>query len=306
MDEYKIHEALRKLKTFLVEDLSHTYVRFIRRRTWVEKQTRDKLAAYATLFHALENALVMLAPILPFLSESLYQHMFKDAGSKYPETVHLLDWPECDKKWANDSLDAEMDAVRTILSTAAVARMAKGLKQRQPVRNVAVATDSKTVRNALTTYSALLAEQANTHILTGTSKRGASRYESGTSAGRFAKAEFADGSVYLDLKLTKDELAEGLARDAVRRMQQMRKEMDLKVDSYVHAYIVAPSDKAASMLRSKGKYLAREIRAKGLTISIRKLDVKVPFYTKTWQIDQETYEFGLCEVSRLKEKSVRT
>jgi isoleucyl-tRNA synthetase len=305
MDEYKVHEALRTLKTFLVEDLSHTYVRFIRRRTWVEKQTRDKLAAYSTLFYALENALVMLAPILPFLSESLYQHMFKDAQYKYPETVHLLDWPAYDEKWINDSLDAEMDAVRTILSTAAVARMARGLKQRQPVRNVAVATDSEAVRNALTTYSALLAEQANTHTVTRTSKRGASRYESATNSGRYAKAEFADGSVYLDLKLTKDELAEGLARDAVRRMQQMRKEMDLEVDSYVHVYIIAPSDKAAGLLRSKAKYLSHEVRAKRLTISTRRSEVKAPFYAKTWQIDQETYEFGLCEVSRLKEKSVR-
>ena len=302
MDEYKVHEALRKIKAFLVEDLSHTYVRYIRRRTWVEKQTRDKLAAYATLYYALENALVMLAPILPFLSESLYQHMFKDAKAKSPETVHLLDWPKFDEKWISDSLDAEMDAARAILSTAALARNQKGLKQRQPVRNIAVATDSKTVRNALTTYSALLAEQANTHTLRGTSKAGASKYESGTGTGRFAKAEFADGSIYIDLKLTRDELAEGLARDAVRRMQQMRKEMDLKVDSYVHAYIVVPSSKAAALLRSKNKYLTHEVRAKKLTIGTHKPESKAPFYTKSWQIDQETYEFGLCEVSRLKEK----
>jgi isoleucyl-tRNA synthetase len=199
-----------------------------------------------------------------------------------------------------------MEVARAILSKTAVARMAKGLKQRQPVRNVVVATDSKTVRNAITTYSSLLREQANTHTLTGISKRAASGYENGASSGRYGKAEFADGSVYIDLKLTKDELAEGLARDAVRRMQQMRKEMDLKVDSYVHAYIVAPSDKTASLLRSKGKYLAREVRAKRLTVSTRKSTVRAPFYTKTWQIDRETYEFGLCEVSRLKEKSVRT
>ena len=305
MDEYRVHEALRKLKTFLVEDLSHTYVRFIRRRTWVEKETRDKLAAYATLCHALETALVMLAPILPFLSESLYQHMFRESEPKQPKTVHLLDWPEYDAKWVNDSLDAEMEVARAILSTTAVARMAKGLKQRQPVRNVVVATDSKTARNAITTYSSLLEEQANTHNLTRVSKRAASRYESEASSGRYGKAEFADGSVYIDLKLTKDELAEGLARDAVRRMQQMRKEMDLRVDSYVHAYIVAPSEPTASSLRSKAKYLAREVRAKRLAVSTRKSTVKAPFYTKTWQIDGETYEFGLCEVSRLKERSAR-
>jgi isoleucyl-tRNA synthetase len=75
---------------------------------------------------------------------------------------------------------------------------------------------------------------------------------------RFAKEDFAEGSVFLDLKLSKSELAEGLARDAVRRMQQMRKEMDLKVDSFVHAYVVAPSDKSASLLKSKRDYIAGE------------------------------------------------
>ena len=78
--------------------------------------------------------------------------------------------------------------------------------------------------------------------------------------------------------------------------------MDLKVDSFVHAYIVAPSEEAADLLQTKNKYLAREVRAKRLTISTRKSEVKAPFYTKTWQIDQETYEFGLCEISRLKQK----
>jgi isoleucyl-tRNA synthetase len=306
MDEYRVHEALRKLKAFLVEDLSHTYVRFIRRRTWVERQTRDKLAAYAALYHALESALIMLAPVLPFLPESVYQNMFKETAPKQPETVHLLEWPEYDEKWINDSLEDEMEAVRAILSTAAVARMAKGLKQRQPIRSLSVVTDSKTVRSAMTTYSALLKEQANTHTLTSAGSRATPKYEAGVSSGRYGKAEFADGSLYLDSKLTRDELAEGLARDAVRRMQQMRKEMDLKVDSYVHAYVVAPTEKKAKLLRSKGKYLAHEVRAKRLAISTRKSTPKGPFYTKTWQIDRETYEFGLCEVSRLKEKTTRS
>jgi isoleucyl-tRNA synthetase len=305
MDEYRVHEALRKLKTFLVEDLSHTYVRFIRRRTWVEKQTRDKLAAYATLYHALRAALAMLTPILPFITESLYQNMFKDAEPKSAETVHLLDWPEYNRKWISDSLELEMDAARVVLSTVAVARMAKALKQRQPVPRIAVATDSRAVRKALTTYSELLEEQANTHSLTGISKQGASKFESGTTAGRFAKADFADGTVYLDLKLTQDDLAEGLARDAVRRMQQMRKEMDLQVDSYVHAYIVAPSTKSASLLRRKNKYLAHEVRAKKLAISTSKPETKEAFYTKTWQIDEGTFEFGLSEISRSKEKTPR-
>ncbi len=300
MDEYKIHEAVRKLKTFLVEDLSHTYVRFIRRRTWVEKRTRDKLAAYSTLYAALKAALAMLTPITPFLTESIYQHMFRNAEPKHPQTVHLLDWPEFDEKWIDDSLEEEMNATKDVLSTVALARMQNALKQRQPVPRMIVASDSKTLRRALKTYSILLLEQANTRKLTSATKNATPKFD---GAPHLAKAEFAEGAVYLDLKLSKSELAEGLARDAVRRLQQMRKEMDLKVDSYVNAYIFAPSTKAANLLKSKRTYIAGEVRAKRLTISTKKVQVDAPYYTKTWQIATETYEFGLREIGKSSRRS---
>lgn len=196
-----------------------------------------------------------------------------------------------------------MDAARAVLSALAVARMEKNLKQRQPVRQIVVATGSELTRKALKTYSSLMLEQANTRFLRGIRKTSAARYETASKAQRFAKAEFADGTVYIDLKLTQKELADGLARDAVRRLQQMRKEMDLKVDSYVHAYVLAPSRKSASLLNSKRGYIAHEIRAKKLIITTEEMDVSAPYYTKIWQIDEENYQFSLCESSLVKTKA---
>jgi isoleucyl-tRNA synthetase len=296
MDDYKVHEALRKLKTFLVEDLSHTYIRYVRRRTWVEKRTPDKQIAYATLYSALKSALTMLTPIIPFLTESIYQHMFRNAEPKNPETVHLLEWPKSDSKWIIDSLEEEMKAAQSVISTIAVIRMDKGVKQRQPVPQILVTSESKTLRNALKTYTVLLREQANTRRFKPVSKDSLSRF---TDSERFAKTDFSEGTVLVDLKLSKSELAEGLARDAVRRMQQMRKEMDLKVDSFVHAYVVAPSKKEASLLKMKSSYIAGEVRAKQLKITTGEMKVRQPYYTKRWQIDGVTFEFGLCETSKL-------
>jgi hypothetical protein len=82
----------------------------------------------------------------------------------------------------------------------------------------------------------------------------------------------------------------------------MRKEMDLKVDSYVHAYILAPSTNAAKLLKGKRTYIAGEVRAKQLIISTKKEETDAPYHTKTWQINSETYEFGLCEKTKLDEK----
>lgn len=85
----------------------------------------------------------------------------------------------------------------------------------------------------------------------------------------------------------------------------MRKEMDLKVDSYVYAYILAPSAKAVTLLKSKQKYVTNEVRAKKLTITTRKTTADAPYYTKTWRIDADTYEFGLCELTKLPGKRKR-
>jgi len=300
MDEYKVHEALRKLKTFLVEDISHTYIRYVRRRTWVEKRTQDKQVAYATLYSALESALIMLTPTIPYLTESIYQHMFRNAHSKNPATVHLLKWPKPDSKWIVDSLEEEMKAAQSVISTVAVVRMGKSLKQRQPVPQILVTTESKPFRNALKTYAALLREQTNTRRLKPVSKDSLSSF---TDSERYAKTDFPEGTVLVDLKLSKSELAEGLARDAVRRMQQMRKEMDLKVDSFVHAYVVAPSKKEANLLKIKSGYIAGEVRAKKLKILTGEVKVRQPYYTKRWQIDGATFEFGLCETSKLNRKT---
>lgn len=303
MDEYKVHEAIRNLKTFLIDDLSHTYIRYIRRRTWVEKGTRDKLAAYATLYLALKSALIMLAPIAPFLSEMIYQNMFKNAEPKHPPTIHLMNWPTYDQKRIDTKLDAEMHAVQAITSATALARGGKSIKQRQPVRKIIVATDSKTVRGALKTYATLLTDQTNTKGIKTTTKDQGRLYEQSENASRFAKGEFTDGLVYVDLKLSQSDLAEGLARDIVRRMQQMRKEMDLKVDSYVEGTVIGPSN-SIKQLQSKQRYIAHEVRAKKLTLCTEKEQDE--YYQKTWEIDGVKFELGLKEISSKNRKLERT
>jgi isoleucyl-tRNA synthetase len=166
-----------------------------------------------------------------------------------------------------------------------------------------VASDSKITRKALKTYSDLLLEQMNTRSLSGISNEKKSRYEQPESSEQFAKSSFPDGALYLDLKLTPEDIAEGLARDVVRRIQQMRKEMDLKVDSYIEANLVVPQ-KIEKLLKTQQHYLAHEVRAKRLTISAEKKDFPEGF-SKTWEINKENYEFTLRELSSTKRKQAR-
>jgi isoleucyl-tRNA synthetase len=195
-----------------------------------------------------------------------------------------------------------MRMTQTLLSTVAELRMAKALKQRQPVPQILVASKSPLVKKALTTYSSLLRDQANSRRLRSVSTTSFSNPDQN----RFADAKFAEGTIFLDLKLTKNELAEGLARDVVRRMQQMRKEMDLKVDAFVHAYLIAPSPREAALLKSKKQYIAGEVRAKQIKISSGEVKIQLPYYTKRWQIDGATFKFGLREASKETHKGSAT
>jgi hypothetical protein len=83
----------------------------------------------------------------------------------------------------------------------------------------------------------------------------------------------------------------------------MRKEMDLRVDSFVHAYVIAPSGKEAALLKSRRGYIAGEVRAKEIKITIGEMKIQHPYYTKRWQINGATYEFGLCETAKLTTKT---
>jgi len=78
--------------------------------------------------------------------------------------------------------------------------------------------------------------------------------------------------------------------------------MDLKVDSFVYAYLVAPSKYEAALLKTKSDYIAGEVRAKELTITGDGTKIEPPYYTKKWEINGTSFEFGLCETSKLAQK----
>jgi isoleucyl-tRNA synthetase len=165
MEGYRIHEAVRTLRGFLVEDLSHNYIRLVRKRTWVERENPDKLASYAVLSHALRQAAIMLGPFTPFIAEGLYQGMLQSAEPKSPVTIHALDWPAPRGVWRNDELERRLDICQRVISAAAMARMKAGLKLRQPVRSVTVVTAKDEVRDVMLQMKSLLLDQMNTRSL---------------------------------------------------------------------------------------------------------------------------------------------
>jgi len=165
MEKMSFHLAARALREFMIEDLSHWYVRLVRRRFWLEKNSPDKLAAYAVLYHALKNWVSLAAPIIPFLTETIHRESFRNASTKQLETVHMNSWPRFDQKQINKTLEEEMNIVRHISEAVASARQSKKIKLRQPVSTILVVSDRPVVKRTIKSLRDTLLLQTNSKAI---------------------------------------------------------------------------------------------------------------------------------------------
>ncbi len=132
LDNYRIPEAGRALQEF-VDDLSNWYLRRSRQRYWVKDMTQDKINAYMTLYAALVTTVKAAAPMVPFLSESIYRNLVGSLDSSAPESVHLCDFPEVQEQWIDQKLEQDMDEVLKIVVLGRAARNGANRKNRQPL-----------------------------------------------------------------------------------------------------------------------------------------------------------------------------
>lgn len=160
-DGLEVHEAARILRDFIVEDVSRWYLRLIRRRVWEESDTPSKRAAYATLYVALRTWILMAAPIMPFLSEYLYQNFVRPAEPDMPESVHMALLPEPDTSLINKDLEGKMEIIRKITEYALSARMKGGIKLRRPLRTLYISPSSQEVQDAVRELQGLLTQAVN-------------------------------------------------------------------------------------------------------------------------------------------------
>lgn len=133
LDKYDITTACQSIEEF-IDELSNWYVRRSRRRFWKSENDGDKNDAYETLHYTLLETSKLLAPFMPFLSDALYQ------GLNGPEeSVHLESFPEANEQFIDESLNEKMHDAQTIVTLGHAARDQKGIKVRQPLREVMVA-----------------------------------------------------------------------------------------------------------------------------------------------------------------------
>ena len=132
MTNYRLPEAGKALQDF-VDDLSNWYVRRSRARYWAHGMEQDKVNAYMTLYTALVNVIKLAAPMVPFMTEEIYQNLVRSVDKNAEESIHLCSYPEADEALVDRELEENMQHVRDIVVLGRAARNESGIKNRQPI-----------------------------------------------------------------------------------------------------------------------------------------------------------------------------
>jgi len=251
MDAYDIPNALKPVLPF-IEDASNWYVRRSRRRFWKAGDDTDKNNAYRTLHYVLVQLSLVMAPFTPFLAEELYQKL---TGG---ESVHLLDWPVVGR--VNELLIQDMNTVREYVNAGLSIRAKERQKVRQPLASVSIPTAGQIID-----FEEILIDELNVKkVIIGTEEFG------------------------LDLVLTDELRAEGVAREIVRHIQAARKDAGLNIDDRIklslkteddttqkaieeHSFTIVDETLATSLDEGTYEYVTSvKIEGHELTISLEK------------------------------------
>ncbi len=140
LSNYKIPEAGKALDSF-VDDLSNWYVRRSRERFWAKGMEQDKINAYLTLYNCLVTISKAAAPMIPFMTEEIYQNLVRSIDENAAESIHLLDYPVCDENMVDAELEKNMGNLLDVVVLGRAARNLSGIKNRQPIGNMFIKAD---------------------------------------------------------------------------------------------------------------------------------------------------------------------
>ncbi len=317
--QFSVHRFMRDVKAF-IDDLSRWYLRRSRRRIWKNEDNEDKLAAYQTLWECLVTSVKLLAPVIPFATEAMYQVLVRHHDGDAPVSVHLCDLPRPGAIDVDEDLQDSVEAVRALIEQGHAARQHAGLRIRQPVGEIRVVSEYKDIAEKLKPLVPLILEELNVkevgfvdsvedfyvrsarleakvggpkykrhfnplkealaaidieELETQLENAGEVVLESGGETFRVPRQEVtidkvtAEGwelsaaggfLVALDTRLTDDLIREGLARDLVRKIQNLRKKLDLQMADRIRLTYTAP-DHVAEIIEAFREYLAAEVQA---------------------------------------------
>jgi len=161
LENYRIPEAARALDSF-VDEMSNWYVRRGRERFWAKGMEQDKINAYMTLYTALVTVAKVAAPMIPFMSEEIYQNLVRSIDPLASESIHLCDFPTADSAFVDKELEKNMEEVLDIVVMGRACRNNANIKNRQPIGQMYV----KAPFELSNFYQEIIEEELNVKAIT--------------------------------------------------------------------------------------------------------------------------------------------
>lgn len=344
METFEIHKAARAMEGFIIDDFSNWYLRRSRKRVWVEEKTDDKLAGYSTMYELFVGVSQLLAPFIPFITESMYQNL---RSNSMPESVHLCNAVPFKKTMVKPDLEQGMEQVRALVEAGRALRSKVGIKGRHPlasatiicskkeqqmttplldlikdelnIKTITYATDTSHFMTKLVKpkYSHLgpkykekakpIAEALKTmdshHIYEQLMKKKTVTIPLGKETitltmddfdiveqekDHVAKTIVGDMTLFFNTCITPELEAEGLARELIRRIQSMRKELNLHVEDRISTEI-ALNATTIKTLEPWKTHITEETRSKKVSFVTKPRGSLV----KQWVIDDVTTDIGI-------------
>jgi len=320
-EDFNLMKFCLEAEAFVEDRLSNWYVRRNRRRFWKSERTDDKLAAYQTLYTVLTTLTKLFAPVMPFLTESMFRNLVAQPDSS-ADSVHLADYPVVDESLIDAELSADMDALLRLVSLGSAARNSVKMKVRQPLAELKVQPANDGERRAVERFADQICEELNIKKVSihEPTQRALLRYEvkpnlktlgpkfgpklkqvqdaiaqaAGSPAPiikavaeklpiqlHLANSELVeldsgdviiqtkgpegwaavtdrDTIVALDTRLTDQLKQEGMAREVVRHVQELRKKAGLEMEDRIELYLGTSSAALREAIEANRSYIANE------------------------------------------------
>ncbi len=242
-----LSQVAKKLSDF-IEELSNWYIRRSRKRFWKSENDADKLAAYETLYWVLVNYCKLLAPFAPFITEEIWQNLVLAVNKRSEKSIHFSNWPKAAEKMIHNELEEKMAIVKEVVELGLSKRAKAGIKVRQPLSRLSIEMPVELRQNLLD----VVAEEINVKkVLLKKGKKLA---------------------VFLDTKITPELKKEGLARELVRQIQEMRKKANFNVDERIKTYVLTSNKEILEAIKKFKDYIKKETLSKEL-ILVKEKDV---------------------------------
>lgn len=238
LERCEFNAALAVLDDFVIETLSRLYVPMIRKELWTDDPdtVERRQTIYAILHHALKTVTLLFNPVTPYLSEALYQKIYRQLEPDLPETVNLAAWPTPNAAARNKQIEEQFEILLKAVSISFAARGQGKLKRRWPLAKAIVVAPQKTL-DALKPLEALLLEQTNVKEV-----EYATAVPAYVGGENWVSSQEEDITVFVSGQRDDKLLGEGIMRDLARRVQALRKEMGFVPTEVLESVHIAELD----------------------------------------------------------------